>query len=133
MPGQPLSGGQMQRIGLARALYKVPRVIVLDEPNAHLDMQGDEALTSTIAQLRGHGSTVVIMAHRPGVLAEANKVLILHQGRVAQFGSREEIFRMAVHSVPDGKPGEKDGVKRAAGRSGSRAGGKPSFRPRRIQ
>lgn len=105
MPGQPLSGGQMQRIGLARALYKTPKLIVLDEPNAHLDMQGDEALTDTIAQLKAQGSTVIIMAHRPGVLAETNKVLILHQGRVAQFGSREEIFRMAVRSVPNAPNG----------------------------
>lgn len=103
VPGQPLSGGQLQRIGLARALYRMPPVIVLDEPNAHLDMQGDEALKGTITELRKHGCTVVIMAHRPEVLAETNKILILHHGKVAQFGSREEIFRLFVHSVPDGK------------------------------
>ena len=97
---QPLSGGQVQRVGLARAVYRLPKLIVLDEPNAHLDAHGDEALTETIRFLRKTGSTVVVMAHRPSVLAEASKVLILHQGKVAKFGSREEIFRVAMQSVP---------------------------------
>lgn len=106
MPDQPLSGGQIQRIGLARAIYRLPRLIVLDEPNAHLDAHGDETLTATIRYLRQAGCTVVVMAHRPGVLAEASKVLILHKGKVAQFGPREEIFRLAMRSVPgDGAPG----------------------------
>ncbi|MGV6849942.1 MAG: type I secretion system permease/ATPase [Marinibacterium sp.] len=101
MADQPLSGGQIQRVGLARAIYRLPRLIVLDEPNAHLDAHGDETLTATIAYLRQAGCTVVVMAHRPGVLAEASKVLILHKGRVAQFGPREEIFRLAMRSVPE--------------------------------
>lgn len=106
-PDQPLSGGQVQRVGLARALYKMPRFIVLDEPNAHLDTQGDEALADTIHLLCEQGITVVLMTHRPGVLVRANKVLILHQGKVAKFGAREEIFRQAAHAVPNGpaKPG----------------------------
>lgn len=97
---QPLSGGQIQRVGLARAIYRLPKLIVLDEPNAHLDAHGDEALTETIRFLRKTGSTVVVMAHRPSVIAEATKVLILHNGRVAQFGPREDIFRLAMQSVP---------------------------------
>ncbi|KUJ82706.1 hypothetical protein AVO45_18840 [Ruegeria marisrubri] len=98
--GQPLSGGQIQRIGLARAIYRMPKLVVLDEPNAHLDTQGDQSLTETIRFLREAGSTVVVMAHRPSVLVETSKVLILHQGKVAKFGRREEIFRMAMQSVP---------------------------------
>jgi ABC-type protease/lipase transport system fused ATPase/permease subunit len=100
---QPLSGGQVQRIGLARAIYRLPKFVVLDEPNAHLDTQGDNSLTEAIRFLRSTGSTVVVMAHRPDVIAEASKVLILHNGQVAKFGSREEIFRMAMQSVPSPK------------------------------
>lgn len=96
---QPLSGGQVQRIGLARAVYRLPALVVLDEPNAHLDTQGDEVLTETIRFLRKKGSTVVVMAHRPSVIAEADKVLILHKGLVARFGAREEIFRQAMQPV----------------------------------
>lgn len=99
-PDQPLSGGQVQRIGLARAVYRLPPIVVLDEPNAHLDTQGDETLTQTIRFLRQTGSTVVVMAHRPSVIAEADKVLILHKGQVARFGPREEIFRQAMQPVP---------------------------------
>ena len=97
---QPLSGGQVQRIGLARAVFRLPQIVVLDEPNAHLDADGDETLTGTIRFLRKKGCTVIVMAHRPSVIAEADKVLILHQGMVARFGAREEIFQQAVQSVP---------------------------------
>lgn len=101
-PDQPLSGGQVQRLGLARAIYRFPKLVVLDEPNAHLDAHGDEALTETIRFLRKSGSTVVVMAHRPSMLNETSKVLILHQGRVAQFGTREDVFRLAMQTVPSG-------------------------------
>jgi len=97
---QPLSGGQVQRIGLARAVYRLPQIVVLDEPNAHLDAHGDETLTETIRFLRKKGSTVVVMAHRPSVIAEASKVLILHKGMVARFGDREDILQLAMQSVP---------------------------------
>jgi len=97
---QPLSGGQVQRIGLARAVYRLPSVVVLDEPNAHLDTEGDETLTKTIRLLREMGSTVIVMAHRPSVIAEADKVLILHQGMVARFGDREDIIQNSVQPVP---------------------------------
>jgi ATP-binding cassette subfamily C exporter for protease/lipase len=101
---QPLSGGQVQRIGLARAIYRLPNLVVLDEPNAHLDAHGDESLTETIRFLRKRGSTVIVMAHRPSVIAEASKVLILHKGMVARFGDKEEILRVAMQSVPQSGP-----------------------------
>jgi len=99
VPGHPLSGGQVQRIGLARAVYGQPKLLVLDEPNAHLDSHGDTALTETIRTMRAQGTTVVVMAHRPSLIAAVNKVLILHKGRVAQFGDKEEILRMAMAPV----------------------------------
>ena len=105
LDGHPLSGGQLQRIGLARAIYAMPKLLVLDEPNAHLDAHGDEALVNTIAQMRDRGTTVVVMTHRPSLIASVNKVLILHQGRVAQFGPKEVIMRKATQSVP--QPQEK--------------------------
>jgi len=67
-----LSGGQSQRIALARAVYRKPPLVVLDEPNAHLDMEGDAALTNAIVELRKAGSSVVVMAHRPSPLIHAN-------------------------------------------------------------
>ena len=102
---QPLSGGQQQRLGLARAVYGMPRYVVLDEPNSNLDAPGDEALAKAIMTLREAGSTVVVMAHRPSAIAAVNKVLVLHGGRVSEFGDKREIFektakptRMKDHS-----------------------------------
>jgi len=87
-----LSGGQMQRLGLARAIYKLPRLVVLDEPNASLDMAGDEALTNVIRQLRNSGSTVIVLAHRPNVLRTVNKLLVLNKGKLAAFGDHEALL-----------------------------------------
>ncbi|WP_170762613.1 type I secretion system permease/ATPase [Ruegeria lacuscaerulensis] len=98
--GQPLSGGQAQRIGLARAMFKLPRLVVLDEPDAHLDSYGDQTVIEAISLLREAGSTVVVTAHRPNVLLQSNKVLILNKGKVAKFGPRDEIVNMAMQSVP---------------------------------
>lgn len=90
---QPLSGGQLQRLGLARAVYGTPRLVVLDEPNSNLDVAGDEALAQAIEALRAAGSTVVVMAHRPSAIAAVNKVLVLQGGRVSEFGDKTEVLR----------------------------------------
>ena len=95
----PLSGGQVQRLGLARAVYGMPRYVVLDEPNSNLDASGDEALSRAIMALREAGSTVVVMAHRPSAIASVNKVLVLQAGRVAQFGTKDEVLSKAVKPV----------------------------------
>lgn len=87
-----LSGGQVQRLGLARALYGKPRVVVLDEPNSNLDAEGDAALNRAIMALRKTGATVVVMAHRPSALAAVNKVLVLQAGTVAAFGPKDKVF-----------------------------------------
>lgn len=120
---QPLSGGQVQRIGLARAVYRLPQIVVLDEPNAHLDAHGDDSLTETIRFLRKKGSTVVVMAHRPSVIAEASKVLILHKGMVARFGDREDIFQLAMQSVSSPSPSPSPSVSASPASTVSRKAG----------
>src|SRR6056297_508356 len=89
---RPLSGGQLQRLGLARAVFGAPRLIVLDEPNSNLDADGDDALSQAIRTMRARGSVVVVMAHRPSAIAAVNKVLLLHRGQMARFGDKHEVL-----------------------------------------
>ena len=93
---EPLSGGQIQRLGLARAIYRMPKIVVLDEPNSNLDAAGDEALAAAILALRQAGSVVVVMAHRPSGIAAVNKVLVLQGGRVLGFGDKAEVLRATL-------------------------------------
>lgn len=97
--GQALSPGQRQRIALARALYGNPRFVVLDEPNANLDHDGDQALMRTLHELRADGVTVVVVAHRPSLLAGADKLLVLRDGVVEAFGPRGEIMPRVTRPV----------------------------------
>lgn len=92
----PLSGGQLQRVGLARAIYGKPALVVLDEPNSNLDIAGDAALTRAITALRSAGSAVVVMAHRPSALAAVNKIMILREGRMVDFGDKERVLAAAL-------------------------------------
>ena len=91
-----LSGGQVQRIGLARALFGTPALVVLDEPNAHLDAAGDKALTRAVEHLRSSGAAVVIMAHRPGALAAVNKLMLLEGGQVRTFGDKRDVIDLVT-------------------------------------
>ncbi len=90
--GAILSGGQRQRIGLARAIFGGPKFVVLDEPNASLDLDGDRALIKTMKQLQQDGVTLVIATHRPSILRQVDKILVLGDGGGTSFGSREEIM-----------------------------------------
>ncbi|WP_299619845.1 type I secretion system permease/ATPase [Pelagibius sp.] len=98
--GAALSGGQRQRVGLARALYDDPAFIVLDEPNSNLDGEGEDALRRAVADLKASGTTVVVIAHRPSVLAGMDKLLVLRNGLIEQFGPREEVMPKVTKAVP---------------------------------
>lgn len=91
--GGLLSGGQVQRIGLARAVFRRPALVVLDEPNANLDADGDQCLTEAIRRLREAGSIVVVMAHRPSAIAAVDLILMLDGGRQTAFGPKAELLR----------------------------------------
>ncbi|MEE9348025.1 MAG: type I secretion system permease/ATPase [Robiginitomaculum sp.] len=94
-----LSGGQVQRIALARALFGEPKLIVLDEPTAHLDREGDAALTHAISQARRRGAVVIVMTHRPSAIAAVDHLLVLTQGAQVEFGPKDEVLKaMKMHS-----------------------------------
>ncbi len=88
-----LSAGQRQRIGLARALFGAPFLIVLDEPTSNLDSEGDEALLAAIEGAKRRNSIVVVIAHRPSAIAACDHVLVISKGRQVAFGPRNQILR----------------------------------------
>ncbi|WKB53207.1 type I secretion system permease/ATPase [Eleftheria terrae] len=98
--GCALSGGQRQRIALARAVYGSPQLVVLDEPNANLDSEGEDALARAIEQLKQGGCTVVLVSHRPSLMRQADKLAVLREGQLELFGPREQVLaRLSSPSV----------------------------------
>ena len=106
--GMSLSAGQRQRIGLARAVFGDPFLIVLDEPNANLDAEGENALSRAIVMLRRNNSIVIVISHRPNAIAALNMAMVLYQGKAIAFGPREEIFERvrgaATAAAPAAQP-----------------------------
>lgn len=98
--GQPLSGGQRQRIGLARAVLRLPRLVVLDEPNAHLDAEGEEALNAALKRLKQAKSTVFIISQRTGVLQSVDRVLMMRDGQIVGSQSRDETLARISRPAP---------------------------------
>ncbi len=99
--GHLLSAGQRQRMALARALYGEPSLFVFDEPNSNLDELGEQALLQTILGLKAAHKTVVLITHRPAILAAADTVLALHQGRVQWQGPRDQVLaQLELHKQP---------------------------------
>jgi len=90
--GITLSAGQRQRIGLARALYGNPFLVVLDEPSSNLDAEGEEALTRAVLSVRRRGGIVIVVAHRPKVIEGVDLLLAVAQGKSLCFGSRNEVL-----------------------------------------
>ncbi|QXT39792.1 type I secretion system permease/ATPase [Gymnodinialimonas ceratoperidinii] len=96
--GPSLSGGQVQRIGLARALYGDPVLLVLDEPNSALDHEGSEALNRAVREMKAAGNAVLIMAHRPNAIQQCDKLLVLSGGVVQAFGPRDEVLAKVLQN-----------------------------------
>ena len=105
-----LSGGQIQRIGLARALYADPAIFVLDEPNSNLDNEGSAALNLAIRNIKARGGAVIIMAHRPAAITECELLLVMDQGMRRAFGPRDEVLKSMVKNA--------DQITRAQGHGG---------------
>lgn len=99
--GAGLSSGQRQRVGLARALYRDPFLVILDEPNANLDAEGENALTQAILGVRARGGICIVVAHRPSALAALDLVLMMADGRAQAFGPKDEVFKRVLRVAPD--------------------------------
>ena len=103
--GSLLSAGQRQRIGLARALYRNPFFVVLDEPNANLDAEGEAAAVRAIAAVRARGGIAVVVAHRPSAIGAVDRVLVMEGGRQKAFGPREAVLGQVLKPAPGNSKG----------------------------
>lgn len=99
--GSGVSVGQLQRLALARALYVAPQVLILDEPNAALDARGEAHLIALMQQLRKNKVTLIVIAHRMNILADADKLLMMRDGTIASYGPRDDVLRQISAPLPD--------------------------------
>ncbi len=103
--GGLLSGGQRQRIALARAIYGNPRMLILDEPNANLDELGEAALANAVKELKAQGKTVVVISHRGGIVAVADRLVVMKGGQIQMDGSKAQVLAaMAANTAKASKP-----------------------------
>jgi ATP-binding cassette subfamily C protein/ATP-binding cassette subfamily C protein EexD len=100
--GLHLSGGQRQLVGLARAIYGKPRMVVLDEPNSNLDGESEAALSRGVMALKSAGTTVILVSHRPALVQCVDKVLVLRDGALNMFGPRAEVLKRLMGPVGQG-------------------------------
>jgi len=91
--GENLSGGQIQLIGLARAMFGRPSLVVLDEPNSNLDSKGEHVLREAIMRLKSRGASIVVIAHRAGILNSMDYLLVLEEGKQVAFGLRQGVLK----------------------------------------
>ena len=98
--GAILSGGQRQRVALARALYGSPRFVVLDEPNANLDTEGETALLATFTDLKARGITLVMVSHRPALMSQLDKLALLNEGVLEAFGPTATVLPRLLGAAP---------------------------------
>ncbi len=115
--GETLSAGQRQRIGLARALYGSPFVVIMDEPNSNLDSEGEQALTAAIAGVKKRGGIAIVVAHRPSALAAVDLIGVVQQGKLIAFGAKDEILGQGqglAKQPPANAPGVPQKVQMAA-------------------
>src|SRR6478736_1617353 len=103
--GMSLLAGQKQRVGLARAVYGDPFLLVLDEPNANLDADGENALTRAIGIMRQNKSIVVVISHRPSALSALDMTMVLYEGKLIAFGPSAEVFARVRNANAKGAPG----------------------------
>jgi PrtD family type I secretion system ABC transporter len=106
--GEALSGGQRQAIALARALYGDPRLVLLDEPNANLDADGERQLNAALLRLKRDGVTVAVVTHRQAVLSIADRVMMMRSGQIECFGTREQVESWARSKAPPVGPAPRD-------------------------
>jgi len=102
--GQALSGGQRQRIGLARALYRLPPLIVLDEPNASLDAAGEQALLQALTAAKAAGSTIILVTHKPNILSIVDNIVVMRNGQVSAAGPRDQVLASLANAAPALRP-----------------------------
>ena len=103
--GMSLSAGQKQRVGLARAVFGDPFLLVLDEPNANLDADGENALTRAIGIMRQNKSIVVVISHRPSALSALDMTMVLYEGKAIAFGPSAEVFARVRNAGGKGRAG----------------------------
>jgi PrtD family type I secretion system ABC transporter len=113
--GGHLLAGQRQRIALARALYRDPFLVVLDEPNSNLDPEGEAALAQAVMAIKARGGIVLLVAHRPGILAACDLALLMRGGTAAAFGPRDEVLAQVTGGAKQPAPAGAPAPKPAAG------------------